>query len=359
MKIKNLLKRCTKKKVSYTLSMFTIFMITGMVAVADNNNPVTRAEFELLKINTVFGSDAVGTGAAAVAIGNSANATNDSSITIGNKAKSLEKGSISMGFKAYSDGFASTAIGDKASAKGDKSIAMGQEASAAAENSIALGSNSETKENYENTTAKYTNEINSDSTSGVLSIGNDNTKRRIVNVAGGVDSTDAVNVAQLDKVKNDITNDVSENTKTLKNHEKRIKNNEDDIKEFKKKIAKQSEIAAAETEAALKENTESINANKMAIKDLNNKVDHLDNKLNKAVSLMSAMSSVDFSNLKIGNVGVAAGVGSFSNSQGVAVGVAYAPNEDFTVNAKMGAVPGTAQYNTVSAGFMFQFNPSR
>ena len=68
------------------------------------------------------------------------------------------------------------------------------------------------------------------------------------------------------------------------------------------------------------------------------------------------MSSVEFSNLREGNIGIAAGVGQSGSSQAVAIGVAYSPNENFTVNAKVGGVSGRDVDVVFSAGMMYQFS---
>ena len=106
----------------------------------------------------------------------------------------------------------------------------------------AIGSYSETKSSYENTVTKYSNMQNKDSVSGVVSVGSTGNERRITNVAGGVDATDAVNVAQLDAVTNaagltekeiiDINNGkapslnekIENNKEKLEEHDKYIQN---------------------------------------------------------------------------------------------------------------------------------------
>ena len=67
---------------------------------------------------------------------------------------------------------------------------------------------------------------------------------------------------------------------------------------------------------------------------LEKKVDHLDDKMNKGLSLMAAMNAVDFQNVQTGEMALGAGIGHYGNAQSVALGVAYAPVEDLTVNAK-------------------------
>ena len=49
---------------------------------------------------------------------------------------------------------------------------------------------------------------------------------------------------------------------------------------------------------------------------------------------MAAMNAVDFQNVQTGEMAIGAGIGHYGNAQSVALGVAYAPVQDLTVNAK-------------------------
>ena len=87
--------------------------------------------------------------------------------------------SSSYGYNSSASGNGSTAIGAYSGATAHYSTAVGYYASASAENSVALGANS---------VADQPNTI---------SVGAPGSERRIVNVAPGVNDTDAVNLLQL------------------------------------------------------------------------------------------------------------------------------------------------------------------
>ncbi|MFC0571976.1 YadA family autotransporter adhesin [Paraburkholderia solisilvae] len=87
--------------------------------------------------------------------------------------------SFAAGSGASAAGNASTALGDRAKASGTASVALGSQASATANNSVALGANAVA------------------SRDNTVSVGAPEAERQIVNVAAGVQGTDAVNVNQL------------------------------------------------------------------------------------------------------------------------------------------------------------------
>ena len=92
---------------------------------------------------------------------------------------------------------------------------------------------------------------------------------------------------------------------------------------------------------------------------LEKKVDHLDDKMNKGLSLMAAMNAVDFQNVQTGEMALGAGIGHYGNAQSVALGVAYAPVEDLTVNAKYSITAGDADSFALGAGATYKFKVGR
>lgn len=102
-----------------------------------------------------------------------------------------EEASPSTSAKAI--GARSTALGEEATAKGSQSLAVGYKASAEAENSVALGANS---------SVFSTDVLASDS--GVVSVGSSDEsagfKRRIINVADGINDSDAATVGQVGSI---------------------------------------------------------------------------------------------------------------------------------------------------------------
>ncbi|WP_277293272.1 YadA-like family protein [Veillonella montpellierensis] len=107
---------------------------------------------------------------------------------------------MAIGFNAQAYGKDSAALGKKAITNGNASVALGPAAQADIEHSVVLGESSLAQEEEGvNTTSYLTNESVNNSGNGVVSIGNATKKitRRIINVAGGTNDYDAVNVKQL------------------------------------------------------------------------------------------------------------------------------------------------------------------
>jgi len=49
---------------------------------------------------------------------------------------------------------------------------------------------------------------------------------------------------------------------------------------------------------------------------------------------MAAMNAVDFQNVQAGEMAIGAGIGHYGNAKSVALGVAYAPTDDFNLDRK-------------------------
>ena len=139
----------------------------------------------------------VGAGATnAVAIGNNANAQSSGGVAIGDGATAVQANSVAIGRGAVAQssvavgtgaqalGTNTTALGDNATATGNHAVAVGNSAVASHTNAVALGNGSVT------------------SAANTVSVGSAGNERRITNVAAGVDSTDAVNVSQLNAAMN-------------------------------------------------------------------------------------------------------------------------------------------------------------
>lgn len=174
----------------------------------------------------VYGFDAVGigngvraNGTDAIAIGKASRAWLDESIAMGSQAVTAKKRSIALGRYATTLSEDSIAIGNRAeiSSKADSSMALGAWSRVNDKNSISIGLFSSTEGRgaaIDGTSAFSGDEVKA--AEGVVSVGtegysmqfdNDSLpipemKRRIVNVAGGIKDTDAVNVKQLKAVTN-------------------------------------------------------------------------------------------------------------------------------------------------------------
>jgi len=168
---------------------------------------------------TAVGDRSVAYGVNAVAIGTSAHASGGNAQASGTGALATGADSIASGSGAAAYAVNGIALGKGAvsgvwSPDPDKeadnvnTIAIGTNASATAKNSVAIGADSSTEASYGTSVARYSNIENDDAAAGVVSVGSSGGAggqpilRRITNVAGGMDDTDAVNVAQLRAVRN-------------------------------------------------------------------------------------------------------------------------------------------------------------
>lgn len=159
----------------------------------------------------------------------------EGAMSVGAGSNSSEDGGLALGFKAISEGIDASALGTNAQALADGAQAWGKDGRASAEKSIAfgqgaiandtavqglalgagatvsaagavaLGAGAVTNAAYTTSTARYTGTVNQEATQGVVSVGNNAEKRRITNLAGGQDLNDAVNVAQLVRLDQDLT----------------------------------------------------------------------------------------------------------------------------------------------------------
>ena len=152
-----------------------------------------------------LGTTAKATGDRSVAAGLSSQASGVNAIAIGDKAVSSSNDSVAIGEKANASGSQAIAIGSASSASGNYSVAIGLNAKVGENDnwSVALGNSSETEKAVSTasmTVGGKTYQTAGRRAAGTVSIGNDNIKRTITNVAAGrvLDtSTDAVNGSQL------------------------------------------------------------------------------------------------------------------------------------------------------------------
>ncbi|WP_426841033.1 YadA-like family protein [Glaesserella parasuis] len=162
----------------------------------------------------VIGKHAVARDTVAVAIGYSTEVVGHDGVAVGAHAQARYR-SVASGYSAKALGQRSVAIGDSAEVNSGatRAIALGHNSIVTVAGGVALGygSRAETKGGIEG--AKQTHSVVTDEKSeangfkstekvsnnaiGAVSVGNDNIKRQIINVAAGKEDTDAVNVAQL------------------------------------------------------------------------------------------------------------------------------------------------------------------
>jgi hypothetical protein len=163
-------------------------LAAGLAASATGNYAnATGYQSEATAQSSAYGSFAKATGGFSTAIGNQARAESGFDIAVGNEAKASGGFAIATGYLADASGAQSIASGTGAHASAAGSIAIGAGANASAANSVALGS------------ASVADRANT------VSVGAAGTERQITNVAAGTYDTDAVNVAQLKAVQNDVS----------------------------------------------------------------------------------------------------------------------------------------------------------
>lgn len=147
-------------------------------------------------------------GYASIALGTMTQATGHFSNAFGTRAQAVGNYALAVGLTSRALGGHSVAIGSNAEASQNKygAIALGSETKVDIDRGVALGFASQAlpKDNQQiNTYYKpgqllSANHITPTKTNrSILSIGNENLKRKIIHVSEGLDDTDAVNVAQL------------------------------------------------------------------------------------------------------------------------------------------------------------------
>ena len=157
--------------------------------------------------------------------------------------------------------------------------------------------------------------------------------------------SEAMNRENQDKVLNNkIEENKKEQAKTDKAQDDKIETNKNNIAANSQKIEE------------LQQNFDKYDGR---LSGLEKKVDNLDNKMNKGLSLMAAMNAVDFQNVQTGEMAIGAGVGHYGNAQSVALGVAYSPVEDLTVNAKYSVTAGDVDSFALGAGATYKFKIGR
>ncbi|MDX7884961.1 trimeric autotransporter adhesin Ata [Acinetobacter baumannii] len=132
------------------------------------------------------------TGKDSIAFGGGAIATEENALAIGAFSESKGKKSVAIGTGAKAQKDNAVVIGDQAEASFEGGVAIGKGARSEAENSIALGKDSKASQaTGESFLTKQS------APTGVLSIGDVGSERRIQNVADGAADSDAATVRQL------------------------------------------------------------------------------------------------------------------------------------------------------------------
>ena len=128
---------------------------------------------------------------------------------------------------------------------------------------------------------------------------------RLGNVAAGTSKTDAVNVAQLEEVRNEVNGNVDEVARGVQNNSKRI--------------------------------------------------DRLERSYKKGVANAVATAGVKFQEINTNEITVGAAVGYYRDQGAVAVGVEGAPTEDLRIHGTISATPGPKPEAAAAIGFSWKF----
>ncbi|MGQ9444242.1 YadA-like family protein [[Pasteurella] aerogenes] len=166
---------------------------------------------------TASGAQAKAEGTRATASGFQANASASSAVAIGDNSKAIANNTIAVGVNASASGESAVAVGrnttatqagasslgNEADATAKFATALGHESIANVEGAVALGSQSKTGETVDTASKQittFTYKFAGGDAYSTVSVGNDNIKRTITNVAAGrleSNSTDAINGSQL------------------------------------------------------------------------------------------------------------------------------------------------------------------
>ena len=197
----------------------------------------------------------------------------------------------------------------------------------------------------------FKDQVNSDNAAQ-----NDNIRDNAAAIEDLKDSKLDKGTYETDKAAQKVTDD-NQNSKIEANSQA-IEANKNAIIETNKKVEANSQAIVSNSNRIdnLENGYAQVNGR---ISGLEKKVDNLDNKMNKGLSLMAAMNAVDFQNVETGEMALGAGIGHYGNAQSVALGVAYSPVEDLTVNAKYSVTAGSPDSFAVGAGAIYKFKVGR
>lgn len=167
------------------------------------------------------------------------------------------------------------------------------------------------------------NEILKDlkSTTGAVSVGNENTKRQITNLAPGSENTDAVNVRQL--------KDLAEA------HEKLIEQSNEQV-----------EQELAQMNDNINDRIQEVSSNTdNRFNTLDQRMNRLDKKMEKGLASQAALNGL-FQPYSVGSHNLTMAVGGYKSQQAIAIGTGYRFNRKFAVKA--GIAAPTSGFNAAS-----------
>jgi|GEM_PF-677181 len=198
-------------KYFHTNSTLTDSSATGVNATAIGP---TAAAMGQSSVAMGYGASTNVAAANSIAIGLNATASNSYEVAIGTSSQASGIYGTAVGYTAAASGDYSTALGITAKGIGAMSTALGYNTSAAGNRAVALGSGASVDVNADSSMAlgRTTNVTASEAVAlghnsvadraNTVSVGNATQQRQVVNMSAGTQSTDAVNVSQLQPVVN-------------------------------------------------------------------------------------------------------------------------------------------------------------
>ena len=201
---------------SFAIGNTAVSTGTGATAMGKSAQATGTSSFALGSGSSAAGTDSIAMGSSSlakmansIALGGNAKSQGADALAIGGAANAGNTGAIALGKGAQAVSANSTAIGSGATVTGANAMAIGTNAKASTPNSLALGSGTEITKTLTDGYSAFTNEINHNYVMGVVAVGNDGVGRRITNVAGGEDDTDAANIKQLKYVNSNLAQSIA------------------------------------------------------------------------------------------------------------------------------------------------------
>lgn len=343
---------------SLTVSGKTITVSSdGHVSVHSTSDPHAKEKYGNQYASSVMGFKSSSHNIQGTALGSFSTVTGEFGTALGSQSTSIGSSSSAIGLESHSIGDNSVALGAYSVSQETNSVSIGYLSESNSKGSIAIGAKSRTNHQYDDTVSKYTAVKNTDSKDGVVSLGREATvtesmiNRRITNLAGGVNPTDAVNVAQLDVVtkaigmnEDEIKNIEKDSSKSVVarineekkdrmsalNEEKRLREQGDlDVIEMAKKDT------ASSVDTLGKNFNKALNdfqqKNERRFSQLNKRIDKAERRANAGIAGVTAISSIPYVNNERFSFGI--GLGHYRDAQAIAAGVQYKVSQNANIRA--------------------------
>lgn len=365
--------------------------------------------------SVAVGTDALASANDAVAVGRNATSTAADTVAIGREAKSTDTNSVAIGRSAESSKANSVALGYNAKSSVEGGVALGSESVVSREtlqnvsvtNTASAANNQVYGAANSTDTAKAAIAATVKGNLGAVSVGSDSATRQITHVAAGSEDSDAVNVAQLKSVETSVREYVNANAVDVKqgngiivtetpagtdekgNATKHtftvslaedirnsITNNTNNITKLGDQVSTIGDQVTVlgdqvtintgnikDLKSQVSNNTQTINTHTEQINDLSNRVNGVDGRINSldnrmdkvgaGAAALAGLHPLDFNPDDKWSFSV--GYGNYGNTNAMAVGAFYRPNEDVMVNVASSMGNGE---NMISAGLNFNIGQS-